>query len=208
MLNTTKNCFYPTWQSAVCVHQWPVKERCLFSFQMSTQKLGATKQITRDHTKDFLPAKQRPACPYSWRPASPPSICNCALTCANTKQDPRGSMHPKPQKKDNPCSYCLSRPAQLSKKDSGLEVWNANVCRGWMANASLHLDVTLTEMEREYKKLPHAHLSSFPERRNQMKAEELTLHLLLISAQDWLRCNSRWYCSFLKENMHALGNCV
>lgn len=24
----------------------------------------------------------------------------------------------------------------------------------------------------------------------------------------WLQCNSRWYCSFLKENMRALGNCM
>lgn len=138
-----KNCFFPTWQSAVCVHQWPAKERCLFSFQMSTQELGATKQIIRDHPK-FPPAKQ-------WS-TSPLSICNFS----QHKQDPMGSMHPKPQREDNPCTYCLFRPAQLSKEDSGLEVWNVNVCRGWMVNALLRLDVVFIGMEREYKKLPHA----------------------------------------------------
>lgn len=86
---------FSTWQSEVYVHHWPVKERCLFSFQISTQALGAAKQIARDHPKVSTTPKQQPAYPYSWQPASPPSICNCALTCVNTKQDPTGSMHPK-----------------------------------------------------------------------------------------------------------------
>lgn len=80
-----------------------------------------------------------------------------------------------------------------------------------MANALLYLDVTLTEKEREYKKgapCTQGHFCSFPERRNEMKAEELTLHLSVVPAQDWLRYHGRWYCSFLKENMHSLGNCV
>lgn len=41
-----------------------------------------------------------------------------------------------------------------------------------------------------------------------MKAKEVTFYLPVISAQDRLQCNSRCYCSFLKENTDALGNCV
>lgn len=71
--NTMKNCFLPTWQSAVCVYWWPVKERSLFIFHMSTQELGPTKQITS--FKVSLRAKQWPAHP-SWIPASPLTICS------------------------------------------------------------------------------------------------------------------------------------
>lgn len=56
---------FSTWKSEVCVHHWPVKERCLFSFQISTQGLGAAKQIARDHPKVSTTAKQQPAYPYT-----------------------------------------------------------------------------------------------------------------------------------------------